>query len=128
MWFLKRKNQQFLQLFWGSLKNGKIIKRHFTRKQWLLYSVESKLFLISKYDKTIDKVLRKKILIIISNCPILTALSLDIFFSIKMMETIPDQLESCRSDVLMLCSKTIKIWNDYRCFIFHPQWPLKVQP
>jgi hypothetical protein len=47
----------------------------------LFYSVESKLFLISKYNKTIDKVFRGKILIIISNCPIhirtdfLTALS-----------------------------------------------------
>ena len=26
------------------------------RKQWLFYSVESKLFLISKYNNTIDKV------------------------------------------------------------------------
>ena len=31
-------------------------------------------------------------------------------FSIKMMETIPDQLESCRYDVCK--SKTIKIWKD----------------
>ena len=52
----------------------------------LFYSVESKLVLISKYIKTIDKVFRgKKLLIIISDCPIrtdfLTALSLNTFFN-----------------------------------------------
>jgi hypothetical protein len=69
------------------LKNGKIIKRYLTRKPWLFYRVESKLVLISKYNKTIDKVFRGKKLIIISDCPIhtdfLTALSLNIFFQSK---------------------------------------------
>ena len=100
----KEKNQQFLQLFSGSLKNGKIIKRYLIRKPWLFYWVENKLILISKYNKTIDKIIRgKQKLLIISDCSIrtyfLTALSLSLFFSIKMMETIPDQLESCRYDV-----------------------------
>ena len=27
VWFLKRKNKHFFQLFWGNLKNGKIIKK-----------------------------------------------------------------------------------------------------
>ena len=89
------------------MKNGKIIKRYLTRKHWLFYSVESKLVLISKYNKTIDKVFTEgKTNLIIQNvrdCPIRTdfwtALSLNIFFSIKMMETIPDQLESCRYNV-----------------------------
>ena len=40
--------------------NNKIIKRYLTRKHWLFYSVESKLVLISKYNKTIDKVFRGK--------------------------------------------------------------------
>ena len=49
------------------------------------------------------KSLEGKILIIISECSIrtdfLTALSLNnFFFPIKMIETIPDQLESCRYD------------------------------
>ena len=39
--------------------NNKIIKRYLTRKHWLFYSVESKLVLISKYNKTIDKVFRR---------------------------------------------------------------------
>jgi hypothetical protein len=38
---------------WGNYK-----KRYLTRKPWLLYSVQSKLVLISKYNKTIDKVFR----------------------------------------------------------------------
>jgi hypothetical protein len=33
------------------LKNGKIIKRYLTRKQWLFYSVETKLFLISEDER-----------------------------------------------------------------------------
>ena len=45
------------------------------------------LVLISKYNKTIDKVFRGKKRIIISDCPIptdfLTALSLNIFFQSK---------------------------------------------
>ena len=55
----------------------------------LLYSVKSKLFLISKYNKTIDKVFRGNffLLIIINDCPIhrdfLTALSLNTFFQSK---------------------------------------------
>ena len=48
---MKKKN---LQLYLGILKNGKIINRHLTRNQWLFFSVERKLFLISKYNKTID--------------------------------------------------------------------------
>ena len=76
-------------------------KSYLTRKQWLFYSVESKSFLISKYNKTIDKVFRG---ININNhkwlhTDFLTELSLNTFFLIKMMETIPDQLESCRYDV-----------------------------
>ena len=39
--------------------NNNIIKRYLTRKHWLFYSVESKLVLISKYNKTIDKVFRR---------------------------------------------------------------------
>ena len=35
-------------------------KIYLSRKQCLFFSVESKLFLISKYNKTIDKVLRGK--------------------------------------------------------------------
>ena len=35
-------------------------KIYLSRKQCLFYSVESKLFLISKYNKTIDKVFRGK--------------------------------------------------------------------
>jgi hypothetical protein len=54
---LHRKNA-ILQLFLGILKNGKIINRHLTRNQWLFFSVERKLFLISKYNKTIDKIIR----------------------------------------------------------------------
>jgi hypothetical protein len=41
-------------------ENGNIIIRYPTRKNWLFYSVETKLFLISKYNKTIDKVFRGK--------------------------------------------------------------------
>jgi hypothetical protein len=100
---LKRKNQQFFQLFWGSLKNGKIIKRYLTRKPWLFYRVESKLVLISKYNKTIDKVVRGKQ---INNHKWLShmyrffdSIIFKYIFSIKMMEAIPDQLESCRYDV-----------------------------
>jgi hypothetical protein len=76
-------------LCWKPESNGCSIVLK-ARKQWLFYCVESKLFLISKYNKTIDKVFRgKKILIIISNCPIyictdfLTALSLNAFFQSK---------------------------------------------
>ena len=84
----KEKNQQFLQLFSGSLKNGKIIKRYLIRKPWLFYRVENKLILISKYNKTIDKIIRgKQKLLIISDCSIrtdfLTALSLSLFFQSK---------------------------------------------
>jgi hypothetical protein len=47
-----------------------------TRKPWLFYIVESKLVLISKYNKTIDKVFTegKKNLIIqnVRDCPIRT--------------------------------------------------------
>jgi len=43
---------------WENYNNKK--KRYLIRKQWLFYSVESKLFLISKYNKTIDKVLRER--------------------------------------------------------------------
>jgi hypothetical protein len=35
-------------------------KKIFTRKPWLFYRVERKLVLISKYNKTIDKVFRGK--------------------------------------------------------------------
>ena len=102
--FKEKKFQLFFQLFWGSLKNGKIIKRYLTRKPWLFYRVESKLVLISKYNKTIDKDFRGEKKIIISDCSIYTYRFFDsiifkYFFSIKMMETIPDQLESCRYDV-----------------------------
>jgi hypothetical protein len=41
-------------------ENGNIIIRYPTRKHWLFYGVETKLFLISKYNKTIDKVFRGK--------------------------------------------------------------------
>ena len=83
----------------GKWENYK--KKYLTRKPWLFYSVESKLVLISKYNKTIDKVFRgNKKLIIIRDCPIRTdffdSIIFKYIFSIKMMETIPDQLESCR--------------------------------
>jgi hypothetical protein len=85
------------------LKNGEITKRHLTRKYWLFCSVEIKLVLISEYNKTIDEVLRGKILIIISDWPIHTDFFDSIIFKYiffkQMMETIPDQLESCRYDV-----------------------------
>jgi hypothetical protein len=48
-----------LQFFLGILKNGKIINRPLNRNQWLFFGVERKLFLISKYNKTIDKVLEE---------------------------------------------------------------------
>jgi hypothetical protein len=51
---------------------GKLYKRYLTRKPWLFYSVESKPVLISKYNKTINKVIGGKIIIIISDCPIPT--------------------------------------------------------
>ena len=47
----KEKNRQFIQLFSGSLKNGKIIKRYLTRKPWLFYSVESKQVLFQNIMK-----------------------------------------------------------------------------
>jgi hypothetical protein len=85
------------------LKNGKIIKRYLTRKPWLFYRVESKLVLISKYNKAIDKVFKGKK---INNHKWLShtyrffdSIIFKYIFSIKMMETIPDQLESCRYDV-----------------------------
>ena len=63
------------------------------------------LVLISKYNKTIDKVFRGKILII-NDCPIrtdfLTALSFNIIFHSKRLETIPDLLESSWYDVKIL--------------------------
>ena len=78
-------------------------KRYFTRKPWLFYRVERKLVLISKYNKTIDKVFRGKQ---INNHKWLSQtyrffdrIIFKYIFSIKMMETIPDQLESCRYDV-----------------------------
>ena len=70
-------------------------KRCLTRKSCLFYSVESKLFLISKYNKTNDKVFRGKN---INNHKyrFFDSIIFKYIFSIKMMETIPDQLESCR--------------------------------
>jgi hypothetical protein len=61
-------------------------KKYLTRKPWLFYRVESKLVMISKYNKTIDKVFREKKKIIgdyLICTDFLTALSLNIFFQSK---------------------------------------------
>jgi hypothetical protein len=87
--------------------DSQICRTFWEEKPWLLYRVESKLVLISKYNKTIDKVFtEEKKFINHTKCKWLshTYIFLDsiIFkyiFSIKMMETIPDQLESCRYNV-----------------------------
>ena len=70
---------------------------------WLFYRVESKLVLISKYNKTIDKAFRGKKnnnhKWLSHTYRIFDSINFKYIFSIKMMETIPDQLESCRYDV-----------------------------
>jgi hypothetical protein len=92
-----------MQLFWGSLKNGKIIKRNLTRKPWLFYSVESKLVLISKYNETIDKVFRGKCfnnhMWLSHTYRFFDSIISKYIFSIKIMEIIPVQLEFCSYDV-----------------------------
>jgi hypothetical protein len=54
----KEKKTSIFAIFCGNLKNGKTIKSYLTRKPWLFYSVESKLVLISKYNKTIRQLIK----------------------------------------------------------------------
>jgi hypothetical protein len=56
----KGKKSKHFAIILRQLEKWEIITRHLTGKQWSFYSVESKLFLISKYNKTIDKVFRGK--------------------------------------------------------------------
>jgi hypothetical protein len=48
--FKEKKSTIFAIILRQFEKNGKTIKRYLTREQWLFYSVESKLVLISKYS------------------------------------------------------------------------------
>ena len=77
----KKKNQQ---LFWGSLKNGKIIKKKDVLPESPVCSIvlKANYFWFQNIIKQMIRSLEEKILIIIST-DFLTALSLNIFFQSK---------------------------------------------
>ena len=111
----KEKKSTFFSIILKQLEKWENCQKiYLTRKPWLFYRVESKLVLISKYNKTIDKIFRGK------KCDnhkwlshtyfIFDSIIFKYIFSIKMMETIPDQLESCRYDVCV--QKQLKFGND----------------